>query len=252
MTSFQIFSDLHIEIEGDTDIDPRDYITPVTDILIMAGDIGSLYKIPQLREFVTKVCGMFKAVLYVPGNHEYYTMDGYKALPINILSRRLHDMAKTISNLHILDRNSIKIGNVCVVGCTLWSDPKTKVPKFIVRVNGMSDTKYKNMYRKDLQYIETMIDYCHNKGYKLVVVTHHCPSYSIVPPAKLKKDKYISLYASVLDHLLDVTKVHTWVCGHIHHNFDVITERGCRLVGNQKGKPRDKIQDFKMNFAITV
>ena len=67
-----------------------------------------------------------------------------------------------------------------------------------------------------------------------------------------KKDKYISLYVSKLDDLLTSEKVNTWICGHIHKNFDFFTENGTRVVGNQKGKLKDKINDFSKNFMIDV
>ena len=44
MTSIQIASDLHIEFKNDDVPDPLNYITPTANILILAGDIGSLYK----------------------------------------------------------------------------------------------------------------------------------------------------------------------------------------------------------------
>ena len=44
MTSFQLASDLHIEYQNNR-VNAFDFITPTADILILAGDIGSLYKI---------------------------------------------------------------------------------------------------------------------------------------------------------------------------------------------------------------
>ena len=55
MTSIQISSDLHIECVNDDNIDPLQYITPSADILILAGDIGSLYKIKQLKNFIKQL-----------------------------------------------------------------------------------------------------------------------------------------------------------------------------------------------------
>ena len=52
--------------------------------------------------------------------------------------------------------------------------------------------------------------------------------------------------------LLTSEKVNTWICGHIHKNFDFFTENGTRVVGNQKGKQKDKINDFYKNFTINM
>ena len=96
-----------------------------------------------------------------------------------------------------------------------------------------------------------MIDYASDNNLKLLVVTHHCPTYSCLKASR-KTDKYRSLYASDLDYLLSSCKVHTWVCGHVHTNFDFITEGGTRVVSNQKGKPKDKVPDFSLEKIIEV
>lgn len=252
MTNFQIVSDLHIEYNTDEVPDPLTLITPSADILILAGDIGSFYKYSQLKTFLINLCPQFKVVIYVPGNHEYYTMKGYPPQKMNQLLQRFIKMEESINNLYVLNRSSVQIDNVCIVGCTLWSKPEVPVPKFIVRVPGLNTRAYIQKYEGDLAYIEKMIKYCQKRGKKLMVVSHHCPTYSVITSPKKLKDKYISLYASNLDHLLTSDKVHTWVAGHIHINFDLITDGGTHLVGNQKGKPKDKINDYSKSFVIEV
>ena len=96
-----------------------------------------------------------------------------------------------------------------------------------------------------------MINYCENNCLKLVVVTHYCPTLKVLKNFH-KKDKLISLYVTPLDYLLESSKVHTWICGHIHKNFDFITEGGTRVVSNQKGKPRDNITDFYKDFLVEI
>ena len=54
MVTVQIASDLHIEYKNNNIPNPLDFITPSADILILAGDIGSFYKIQQLTEFLKK------------------------------------------------------------------------------------------------------------------------------------------------------------------------------------------------------
>lgn len=252
MNNFQIVSDLHIEYNTEEVPDPLTLITPAADILILAGDIGSFYKYNQLKTFLINLCPHFKVVIYVPGNHEYYTMKGYSPQKMNHLLQKFIQMEESINNLYVLNRSSVQIDDVCIVGCTLWSNPEVSIPKFIVRVPGLNTRGYIQKHEGDLAYIEKMIGYCQKKGVKLMVVSHHCPTYSVITTSKKLKDKYISLYASHLDHLLTNEKVHTWVAGHIHINFDLITDGGTRLVGNQRGKPKDKITDYNKSFVITV
>lgn len=252
MTNFQIVSDLHIEYRTNEVPDPLTLITPSAEILILAGDIGSFYQYNQLKTFLINLCPHFKVVIYVPGNHEYYTMKGYPPQKMKILLQKFIEMENSIDNLYILNKSSVQINDVCIVGCTLWSNPDVSVPPFIVRIPEMNTRMYKQKFESELGYIQKMIKYCKKKKKKLMVVTHHCPTYSVITTKKKLKDKYISLYASHLDHILNSDMVHTWVAGHIHINFNLITEGGTHLVGNQKGKPRDRIMDYNKSMVITV
>ena len=244
----QVVSDLHIEYNN-LDQDPLSFIDPSADILVIAGDLGSLYKYTQLKDFIEKTCMYFKNVFYIPGNWEYYTMLGYKPVSINNLMFKLHTLSKSIKNLQILDHSSVLLGNICIAGCTLWSDLKIELPKYIIKVYKIDSETYRNMYEKSVKYIENIIKYCKEKEYKLILVTHHCPTYDVlVTSTRLKK--FHSLYASNLDHLLKKELVDTWICGHTHNNFDFITKGGTRVVSNQKGKDKDNVKDYKKDFTI--
>lgn len=254
MTKFQIVSDLHIEYKSDKVPDPLDLITPSADILILAGDIGSLYKYNQLKVFLEKLCVHFQIVLYVPGNHEYYIEKDNKPISIHALNQRLNDIEKNINNLYVLSQTSVKLdgkNKICIAGATLWSKPLVKVPRFLVRINNITTQQYENLYKRDRQYIEKMIRWCQKNDYKLIVITHHCPTYELLEETKKRKN-FHSLYATNLTELLEKNKVHTWICGHIHKNFDITTEEGTHIVSNQKGKPKDKIKDYRKDFTIVV
>jgi len=251
MVTFQIASDLHIEYKNDDVPEPLDFITPSSEILILAGDIGSFYKINQLEEFLKKLCLHFKLVLYIPGNHEYYTFNEYKPLHMSTLLSYIYEIENSIQNLYILNESSIIIDDICITGCTLWSKPDIKIPRYIVRIHGINNEIYERKHIKDVNYIKKMINYSKSNNLKLLVVTHYCPTYKVLDNFK-KKDKLSSLYVTELDELLTSDQVHTWICGHIHQNFDFITEGGTRVVGNQKGKPKDKITDYSKTFTIQI
>lgn len=253
MVTFQIASDLHIEYKTNCKVENlQDYIVPQADVLILAGDIGNLYKYDQLRDFLQRVSVDFSYVLYVPGNHEFYRVpNSDEVLRLPELEDRLHKLEKEVSNLYVLNRGSVCIEDVCVVGCTLWSDAKTNIPPYIVRIPGMGKNNYNNMHRRDLRYLKKMINYCENNHQKLLVVTHHVPTYRVMK-GKKSEDRYKSLYATSLDFLLRHDYVHTWVCGHIHRNFDFVTPLGTRLVSNQRGKPKDKITDYDPSMTIEL
>ena len=266
--SLQIVSDLHIEYKNNSIPNPLDYVKPVSKILVLAGDIGSLYKFEQLRGFLKKLCVHFEYVLYIPGNHEFYMQHDYdnnNPVSMEVLLGRLLSIEHEIENLYILNRRSVILNNICITGCTLWSKAEVKIPKFIVRIHGMTTELYNKKHYNDLKYINKMIDHCQENNMKLIVITHHCPSFNIMDNTyKMlqnndygkenikKRDRYVSLYFSKLDNLLTKEKVHTWICGHIHQNFDYISKGGTRLIGNQYGKPRDNIDDYSKEFVVKI
>lgn len=249
MVRFQIMSDLHIENFAD-DLNIEDFILPSAEVLILAGDIGRVHKYTQLEKFLKKLSVSFQIVLYVLGNHEYYRCDNIVPKNMEDILRDLETIKKDIHNLYILNRNSVVIDDTCIVGCTLWSQTSINIPSFIVRIPYMNMFKYNSLFQQDLNYIENMISYCQKKSLKLLVVTHHCPTFTV--GTKRDNDKYKSLYCSSLDRLLYSSKVHTWVCGHTHKNFDVKTKNGTRLVSNQKGKPKDNVNDYSLTKIIVV
>lgn len=253
MVKFQIASDLHIEYRNEHYVDANEYITPTADILILAGDIGNLYKYNQLKRFLEDVCKMFQYVLYVPGNHEYYRVNKIPEVSFEKLTEKLLELEAGIENLYILNRGSVTIEDVCIAGCTLWTDPQvTTIPHYIVRIKGMNKVPiYRNAHQKDLRFVDRTINYCRDKKQKLLLVTHHCPTYRVTK-GKKDNDPYVSLYATDLENRLRGDHVHTWVCGHVHKNFDFMSMQGTRVVGNQRGKPRDNLTDYRSDMVIEV
>ena len=246
MVSLQILSDLHIE--NIDNANPLDFITPSADILVLAGDIGRIHKIEQLTKFLTQICALFEQVIYVLGNHEYYMVDGIEPKTMNELIEIIQSATSSIKNLHILNRSSVVIDDVCIIGCTLWSLSSVGTPANIIRIAKMTPKLYNYLHRLDLAYIKMMIKYCRQNQLKLVVVSHHCPSFL----CSKYKNQNTSLYCSNLDKLLTKTKIHTWICGHVHWNFDFFTKRGTRVVSNQKGRKLEKVDNFTLQKIITI
>lgn len=249
MLSFQIASDLHLEKLETNTPDPLEFIQPSAPNIVLAGDIGSLYRFEQLTYFFKKLSAQFKRIIYVPGNHEWYKLQNFQSLPMNVLNMRLLSLEDDIDNLHVLNQTSMIIDDICICGATLWSRATCIIPHFIVRTPSIRYS-YNRIHDSHLKYICNMISYCLTLGLKLLVITHHVPTYDLI--AERANSPYISLYASHLDRLLSSKYVHTWICGHIHKNFDYITEGGTRLVGNQKGKIADKVVGFQKDKVILI
>lgn len=247
MVKFQIASDFHIEIDHRENIPLREYIIPSADVLILAGDIGRIHKFDQLKKFLVQLCPQFQIVLYVLGNHEFYRVRNTEEKSMDDLIVTVKSLEQEIPNLYILDRSSVIIEDVCVIGTTLWSNSTVEIPPF-VRISGMNLDRYNTMFKQNVDYISQMVEYCVEKKLKPMVVTHHCPTYSAI--GKKDFDRYKSLYVSNLDYLLQTSKIHTWVYGHTHKNMDIYFQKKTRVISNQKGKGKDT--DFSLNKVISV
>jgi UDP-2,3-diacylglucosamine pyrophosphatase LpxH len=271
--TIQIASDLHLEVNETSDKVniPNFIVKENANVLILAGDIGSLYKTKQLSNFLWMVSKMYKLVIYVPGNHEYYKIKDYPELHYHRLINKLRHFSDNIQNLRILNRNRIFINEYCFAGCTLWSDTDMIIPEYIVKIKNINEI-YRNLYKNDLKFVKNSIELCQKKNKKLIMITHHCPTYkclgtssdtvgSIGSSSEGERDnthtsnyreKYSSLYASKLDSLLSKNLVEMWICGHIHKNFDFISDGGTRVIGNQKGKKKDNILDYSKCMEIVL
>ena len=118
-----ICSDVHLEF-GQLDLQN----TQNAEVLILSGDICtavdlrvtdsilSSAKTDRYLEFFTACSRNFPHVVYVMGNHEHY--HGDYATSIGYLK----DALKPFTNIHVLDKEFIDIGDHRFIGGTLWTD----------------------------------------------------------------------------------------------------------------------------------
>lgn len=103
-----ILSDIHLEFgkwPKNMDIHAID-----ADVTILAGDIGVGL---QGLEWALSID---RPVIYVMGNHEFY---GQR--PMTDLWRKAREKVEH-THVHLLENESVQIGNVRFLGCTLWTD----------------------------------------------------------------------------------------------------------------------------------
>lgn len=117
-----VCSDLHLEF-GELELKNKNN----ADVLILSGDICVVRDLMEegapmaarserYHNFFKQVCSEFPTVIYVMGNHEHY--DGDFATTYNILKERL----AYLPNLHILDKETLKVGDITFIGGTLWTN----------------------------------------------------------------------------------------------------------------------------------
>lgn len=125
-------SDVHLEF-GTLEINNVDG----ADVLILSGDIcvakdlnerdaydilDGRGKSERYHNFFQHVCGQFKHVVYVMGNHEHYHGD------FNTSKQILVERLAYLKNLHVLDKEIFKFDDVTFIGGTLWTDMNKEDP----------------------------------------------------------------------------------------------------------------------------
>jgi Icc-related predicted phosphoesterase len=201
----------------DPNVKGPEYVHPDADVIVLAGDIAEpdvAYSIVnQYRE-----CN--KPVLYVAGNHDHWnsTLDEAKAK-----RKRLFEG----TNITELDMECKVIGDVAFVGATLWTDLSSPTDANIARqtkdfrlIKDMTPEKWDYLHRHHRDYIRNVCIAAHAEKKKSVVITHYLPSFRCCPE-RYKDDPTNCIFASNLDHLMDMEAApHLWIHGHTHDSFD--------------------------------
>jgi len=135
-----IVSDIHLEF-GPLTINNDE----AAEVLILAGDIcvardfeladKNLYaenkRAARYLEFFNDVAAKFPKVIYIMGNHEHY--NGDFAYTYGILKRALAHLP----NLHLLEKETLDIGDYTFIGATLWTDMNGGDPLTLMHIKDM-------------------------------------------------------------------------------------------------------------------
>ena len=223
-------SDCHIEF-GKFRHNP-----PECDVAILAGDIGvGAMALPWISETFIKH-GI--QVVYVVGNHEFYGRD---------LSTHLIDLEKKCTDRGIifLNNKAVEIGDVTILGATLWTDYNMygNYPIAMLdaqrNLNDFNNIKLngEKLFAEDIRVlhqesVEFLTSYVNKPG-KKIVVTHHAPSEFCVAP-KFIGDLLNPCYASRLESLICNLEAEIWIHGHRHDSVDIMINK-TRILCNPRG-----------------
>jgi len=273
-----VASDIHLEFDY-MDLENVDQ----TDVLILAGDImvadeikrypfdnsipinGSKVQERALiyQRFFREVSERWKHVFYVSGNHENY--EGVFNKTDTIIRGNLSHIG---DNIHYLQDECYVLDGVVFMGSTLWTDlnKQDSLTAFHlsqrmndyerIRCYGLSGSE--GAYRK-LKPQDTLL--CHYKStqyfkfiasekrdQKIVVITHHAPTYVSMSPHYKSDFLMNGGYASELsDIIMDNENIALWIHGHTHSPFDYMVG-DTRVVCNPRGylKYDQNAIDFKV------
>src|SRR5437870_4344567 len=196
-----ILSDLHLEF-GSVELPPTD-----ADLVILAGDIhlgheGVRWAQQQFPN---------KPVVYVLGNHEFYR----HAIPS--LTEQLKRETDG-SHTHLLENDVVKIDDLTILGCTLWTDFKARgAPEASMQAAEgiMSDYSIIQfspenrtlrardtlaMHNQSVAWLQQQLK--QQEPSRTIVVTHHAPSLRC-EPSFYAKSPLSAAFASILDDFVE-------------------------------------------------
>lgn len=252
MKEFQIVSDLHVDHYANYELLLRGDLTPVADILIIAGDLATpVMNQQQYAKFIKFLKSNWKEIIVVPGNHDYY---GSKYEHCH--GEMTNGFIRVDDNITFANNRVVMIGDTRVICSTLWADipPLTQV----AISKGLNDYRYivgftpntgDYIHRRSVNFLKDELRKEHDGS--TIVVTHHMPSYNLLSD-RYRGDIISHAYASNLDALIMNYDIDVWAYGHTH-SFDDRTIEGTRVVRNPYGYARHRENiDFVHDFTVSV
>ncbi len=244
-----LLSDLHLEFAP--------FMPPPTpaEVILLAGDIHPGVKaIPWINEVFPAI-----PVIYVPGNHEYYG----QAFPKHL--QKFKELTQG-TLIHVLDNETLELGGVVFLGCTLWTDFELlgdpRVAGYFA-TQGMNDFRRIRLspsYRK-LRSLDTAGMHFSSRhwlagqfelyrGRTIVVVTHHAPSACSLP-AGYEDDILSAASASHMDELVERSGACLWLHGHVHISRDYFLG-ATHVICNPRGYATEPNPEFKPGLIVNI
>lgn len=216
--------------------------------LVLAGDVDVQSALDRWPAFLKKCAEQFRDVVYVFGNHEYY---GGSILTAK--QKLLDCIEYDVHNVHVLENKHIVIDDVCFIGATMWADFENGNPLVIhdarqfmndyhrIRVGPkeepwqrkLSPLETLAMHRQSRKYIFETIYEQKLLGRKVIVVTHHSPSWMGVAEC-FRSSALNGCYHSNLEEEVISSNPNLWIHGHTHVSLDYILGE-TRVLCNPRG-----------------
>ena len=232
--SLDIISDIHLENIGSFPLKPKR-----NSILCLTGDIGTFEDQIMLKSFLKDAVTKYGRVLYVPGNHEYYSQGQWTH---GTLDKIWKNTCEEIG-IDLLQNKSLivntTLGPTRFLGTTLWSGksritlndytkiwktPQKRGEKCLIT---MEDTR--RWHEEAVEFLGEELG--KNKDIPTVVLTHHAPL--LVGTSDPMYGDSAEGFATDLSHLFE-PHVKLWAFGHTHYPCDFMY-KGTRVVSNPMG-----------------
>jgi DNA repair exonuclease SbcCD nuclease subunit len=274
--NLQYASDIHLEKAAA----PFNLIIePVAPDLALCGDIGDPYS--QIYSDFLKWCSMrWTRVFVLTGNHEYFLDKPDFNKTIEKVDEHISKLCEKIGpNVFFLQKGVFLIQEhkIAILGATLWSAPDIR--RWDMMVDGMLGDpglrgEYNAIYKVDentgllrcfhpSDVINIHMEHKHfitktvgpysdlPKGYRVIVLTHHMPTYSL-NSAEFSLHPLRSTYASDQDALMKEPIV-AWICGHSHDPRSIrFEETGTLVTLNPLGYKNQSKDNYSRTATVVV
>lgn len=265
--AIQLVSDLHLE--APTAYDAFD-IEPKARYLALLGDVGNLaaHKRDYLL-FLSRHLRRFRAVMYVPGNHEAYHSSWPETRAI-LRAYQEHTRGSTALGAFVLfDRCVLRMpeSNTVILGCSLFSHiPPESRTAVSMGVNDFSQTAgwdvdaHNEAHKRDLSWLNAQVADLERSDVKIMIFTHWSPTQDVraVDPAHARSG-IVSAFSTDLsgEKCFRSSKVKLWAFGNTHYNCDFVAEREdgagpLRLLANQRGYQFAQSEGFDIEKTVKV
>ncbi len=251
----RVMSDLHLEFDYyylkrfkfDDVWEPLPLPSDPETVLVLAGDVWNKFKMVSHRgrSWITKMSERFRHVVFVPGNHDYWTAN------LDTLVPRMREMiaARGLTNVHVLQNSSVVIDDFRFFGSTLWTDmnrgdPLTTMSFAFTMSNdhkkirhGESFTRMKHWdwTSRHLRAVQELRTSLIEHPEKTIVVSHHAPCTLSLDPRYAADTIANGFYASDLTNLMfDNPHLLLWTHGHIHYRTEYLIGN-TRVMCNPRG-----------------
>ena len=240
----QIASDIHREFGHSPEVPDVG-----ADVLVLAGDIG--YADDETIEWLRDdLAGRYEAVLYVPGNHEYYGKDLHRA------NRHMEEMAM-YGEYEWMNNRAVKVGGRRFVGTPLWANFCHDPGSMFEAGRAISDF-HRIRCGDDPMTPGAMLD-LHDEAVAFlkktvrpgdIVITHWPPTLEARHQG-FPMDNIARYFSADIPEVVKSTRPDLWICGHTHYNVDFMFGE-TRILSNQGGYPHETLAGYDPGRIVEV
>jgi len=243
----QVFSDLHLECKN------IKYPIPITKYLILAGDICEIDKLVEHRAFFMYINSKWERVIWVPGNHEYYS----KIYNMDEIDDKIISFIKLFPNIKLLNREFIDIEGIRFMGCTLWSHISDSVTH--ICHNAFGKLRYNNKCINNLYYNKQhdrdkrwIIDN-YDDSLNTVLITHFPikQDFTTNPIFNDDTQEIKNIYTNNLNLTCRKDNFLYCISGHTHYNFYKKKEN-ITYLSNQYGYETKSESNYKDDGVFVI